>query len=117
MNSVHRAANPTIDAQNLRQMAEDIIKTEMEHGPSTRSGTLLGLAQDLKALADQYGDKIPMDRLYREMKRYGEKVGEAGVAQTAGTKGISKLYAGFHEALEDACKLKYPGRRNAERSH
>ena len=100
--------NPTIASGNLRQMAEGIIKTEMEHGPSTRSGTLLGLAQDLKALSAQYGDNIPMDRLYREMKRYGEKIGEAGVAQTAGTKGISKLYAGFHEALEDAANSNIP---------
>jgi hypothetical protein len=106
--SVMQGSNPTINSGNLRQMAEGIIKTEMEHGPSTRSGTLLGLAKDLKALSAQYGDEIPMDRLYREMKRYGEKIGEAGVAQTAGTKGMSKLYAGFHEALEDAANSNIP---------
>ena len=59
----------------------------MEHGPSTRSGTLLGLAKDLKALSAQHGDQIPMDRLYREMKRYGEKIGEAGVAPDSGHQG------------------------------
>ena len=105
---VYKGTNPTINSGNLRHMAEGIIKTEMEHGPSTRSGTLLGLAKDLKALSAQHGDEIPMDRLYREMKRYGEKIGEAGVAQTAGTKGISKLYAGFHEALEDAANSNIP---------
>ena len=106
--SVMQGSNPPIASGNLRQMAEGIIKTEMEHGPSTRSGTLLGLAKDLKALSAQHGDQIPMDRLYREMKRYGEKIGEAGVAQTAGAKGISKLYAGFHEALEDAANSNIP---------
>lgn len=105
---VYKGTNPTINSGNLRQMAEGIIKTEMEHGPSTRSGTLLGLAKDLKALSAKHADEIPMDRLYREMKRYGEKIGEAGVAQTAGTKGISKLYAGFHEALEDAANSNIP---------
>lgn len=105
---VAQGSNPTIAVKNLRGMAEEIITTELEHGPSTRSGTLLGLAQDLKALADQYGDNVPMDRLYREMKRYGEKVGEAGAQQTAGTKGIGKLYAGFHSALEDAANSNIP---------
>jgi hypothetical protein len=101
--------NPAIPAQSLRQTAEDIMQTEMAHGPRLRNDAVLGIAQEIGALAEQYGDNIPMDRLYATMQRVGERLGGASRTDDIGTRELSRLYAAFHGALENASQANIPG--------
>lgn len=105
---VVRQGNPAIPAQQLRYTAQDLIDQELRHGPSLRNPHLLGVAQDLQELATQYGDQIPMDRLYTTMQRVGELVGQAGAESSTATRGLHRLYAGFHAALEQASQSNIP---------
>ena len=107
--SVAQQHNPAIPAQSLRQTAEDIMQTEMAHGPRLRNDDVLGIAQEIGALAEQYGDNIPMDRLYATMQRVGERLGGASRTDDIGTRELSRLYAGFHKALENASQANIPG--------
>lgn len=107
--AVAQQGNPAIPAQHLRQTAQDLLTAEMRHGASLRNPTIVGVARDIDALAAQYPQGIPMDRLYETMQRVGEMVGAARRSGGTETRALNRLYAGLHEALENAAQTNIPG--------
>ena len=107
--AVTQQGNPAIPAQQLRQTAQDLLTAEMRHGASLRNPTIVGVTRDIDALAAQYPQGIPMDRLYETMQRVGEMVGAAKRTGGTETRALNRLYAGFHEAIENAAQTNIPG--------
>lgn len=107
--AVVQQGNPTIDVQGLRQTARELITKNTQRGAATRDPEVLKLAQELEDLAQQYNNQVPMDVLYDRMQGTGEILGSVQSTGSRGSKDISKLYAGFHGALENASQSNIPG--------
>jgi hypothetical protein len=114
--AVVQQGNPTIPVQALRQDAQAIIARELREGPTTRNTTVLGIAQELEDLATQHQGNVPMDRLYERMQRIGERLRGATRTDDQGTRELSRLYAGFHGALENASQSNIPGAQTLQQA-
>jgi hypothetical protein len=106
--TVVQQGNPTIPVQDLRQMARDLIKINTERGAATRDPKVLQLAKEIDELAARYNDEVPLDVLYDRMQGTGELLKEVVGTGTRGERAMSRLYAGFHGALENASQTNIP---------
>lgn len=101
--------NPAIDVQDVRQLARDLIAQHTARGAATRDPRVLALAQELDQLGTHYGNRVPLNVLYDRMQAVGELVAEAESKGGRSARELSRIYAGFHGALENAVQQQVPG--------
>lgn len=106
--SVVQQGNPDIPVHDLRGLAKELITANMERGAATRDNEVLRLARELEQLADRYGNNVPMNVLYDRMQKTGEILGSVQATGGRGARDISRVYAAFHGALDDAAGSNIP---------
>jgi hypothetical protein len=107
--AVVQQGNPAIPVQDLRQTVQELIAMNMQRGAATRDPQVLRLARELDDLAGRYHNQIPMDILYDRMQKTGEILGHIQSTGDRGARDISRIYAAFHGALENASQSNIPG--------
>ena len=100
--------NPPIRAQALWQTANSTLRAQEALQPSLRNPKIRKIAEDLRTLAQQSPQGVPLEAMQAHMQRVGLLVRQASAENWPQAKALKQLYGAFSTDLETAASRGIP---------
>lgn len=104
--------NPSIPTKNLQNQITSTLSHEATKADRLQNTELKGIAESIKEQIDTYGDKLPFQNLWADLKAVGEKIGKARAEGGEGYGALRQFYKAIFDDM-DAAASSVGGQTNA----